>query len=275
MIIGGVGLRRGRRDPEHVRVGDTIDCWRVEAYESNRRLRLLAEMRLPGRAWLEYEVQPTTSGSLIRQTAIFDPVGLAGLAYWYLVYPLHQIVFAGMLRGIVKAGQGFVDAGVKPWQPSRARQAAWLLGFVAICFAAAGVGGAITSKSVGDWYQMLNKPSWTPPDWIFGPVWSVLYLLMACAAWLVWRRGGWAASRGALALFGLQLALNVCWSAIFFGIRNPGFAFAEILILWLAISATAVSFWGRSAPAALLLLPYLGWTAFATVLNCAIWRMNA
>ena len=106
----------------------------------------LAEMRLPGRAWLEFEVQPTTSGSQIRQTAMFDPVGLAGLAYWYLVYPLHQIVFAGMLRGIVRAGREFVDANVEPWRPSRARQTVWLLGLVAICFAAAAAGGAVTSS---------------------------------------------------------------------------------------------------------------------------------
>ncbi len=275
LLVGGVGLRRGRRNGDHVCVGDTIDCWRVEAYEPDRRLRLLAEMRLPGRAWLEFEVQPTTSGSQIRQTAMFDPVGLAGLAYWYLVYPLHQIVFAGMLRGIVRAGREFVDVHVEPWQPSRARQTAWLLGLVAICFAAAGIGGAVTSVSVGNWYQTLAKPSWTPPDWLFGPVWTTLYFLMALSAWLVWRRGGWRASRVSLGLFGLQLILNVSWSAIFFGMRSPGLAFGEILILLLANAATAVSFWGRSATAALLFTPYLAWATFAALLNFAIWRMNS
>ena len=118
LLIGGIGLRRSRRDRDQVRVGDTIDCWRVKAYEPDRRLRLFAEMRLPGRAWLEFEVQPTTNGSQIRQTAIFDPVGLAGHAYWYLVYPMHQIVFAGMLRGIVRAGREFVDTNTEPWRPS-------------------------------------------------------------------------------------------------------------------------------------------------------------
>ena len=104
LLTGGVGLRRGRRDPEELRVGDAIDFWRVEAIEPGRRLRLAAEMRLPGRAWLEFEVSPTKNGSTIRQTAIFDPRGLGGLAYWYALYPLHHFVFAGMLRGIVAAG---------------------------------------------------------------------------------------------------------------------------------------------------------------------------
>jgi tryptophan-rich sensory protein len=149
------------------------------------------------------------------------------------------------------------------------------LGLVAVCFAAAAAGGALTSASVGDWYQTLKKPSWTPPDWLFGPVWTALYFLMALSAWLVWRQGGWRASRVSLGLFGLQLMLNVGWSAIFFGMRSPGWAFGEILILLLAIAATAVSFWGRSATAALLFAPYLAWTAFAALLNFAIWRMNS
>jgi uncharacterized protein YbjT (DUF2867 family) len=103
LLVGGVGMRRGRRDPIHVRVGDALDFWRVEAFEPDRRLRLAAEMRLPGRAWLEFEVSGHDGRSKIRQTAIFDPVGLRGLAYWYTLYPLHQMVFAGMLRGIARA----------------------------------------------------------------------------------------------------------------------------------------------------------------------------
>lgn len=96
-------MRRGRANPDTLGVGDTLDCWRVEAMEPDRRLRLAAEMRLPGRAWLEFEVEASGSGSTIRQTAIFDPVGLAGLAYWYAVYPLHKLIFAGMLREIAAA----------------------------------------------------------------------------------------------------------------------------------------------------------------------------
>jgi len=102
LLVGGVGLRRGRRDPERLAVGDTVDWWRVEQIEPERRLRLVAEMRLPGRAWLEFEVTPAAGGSRIRQSAIFDPVGLAGLLYWYALYPLHFLVFRGMLRAIAR-----------------------------------------------------------------------------------------------------------------------------------------------------------------------------
>jgi hypothetical protein len=105
LLVGGVGLRRGRRDPDRLRVGDTLDFWRVEAIEPDRRLRLAAEMRLPGRAWLEFEVEDDGGGARIRQTALFDPAGLAGLAYWYGIYPLHRLVFAGMLRGIARAAE--------------------------------------------------------------------------------------------------------------------------------------------------------------------------
>jgi uncharacterized protein YbjT (DUF2867 family) len=108
LLAGGVGLRRGRRDSQQIEVGDAIDWWRVEAYENNRKLRLVAEMKLPGRAWLDFEIEPDGDGSIIRQTAIFDPVGLRGLAYWYAIYPLHAMVFRGMLREIAEASLGVV-----------------------------------------------------------------------------------------------------------------------------------------------------------------------
>jgi uncharacterized protein YbjT (DUF2867 family) len=101
LLAGGVGMRRGRRHPQHLAVGDALDFWRVETYEPDRRLRLAAEMKLPGRAWLEFEVEAQAGGSTIRQTAVFDPVGVLGLLYWYGIYPLHARVFAGMLRGVV------------------------------------------------------------------------------------------------------------------------------------------------------------------------------
>jgi uncharacterized protein YbjT (DUF2867 family) len=104
-MLGGAGMRRGRSGAESLREGDTLDFWRIETVEPNRRLRLVAEMKLPGRAWLEFEVEPDGEGSIIRQTAVFDPRGLLGRAYWYGVYPLHQLVFAGMLRGIARACQ--------------------------------------------------------------------------------------------------------------------------------------------------------------------------
>ena len=113
LIQGGVGLRRGRRDPENFAVGDVVDWWRVEAFEPDRLLRLVAEMKVPGRAWLEFEVKGNESRSVIRQTAIFDPLGVAGLLYWYSLYPLHKWVFSGMLRGIVKAARVHPVAGTK------------------------------------------------------------------------------------------------------------------------------------------------------------------
>jgi uncharacterized protein YbjT (DUF2867 family) len=105
LLVGGVGMRRGRRDPDDVQVGDALDFWRVEAYEPDRRLRLAAEMRLPGRAWLEYEVRPVSGGTEIRQTAVFDPVGLAGLLYWYGIFPLHKLIFKKTLRGIARRAE--------------------------------------------------------------------------------------------------------------------------------------------------------------------------
>jgi len=105
LALGGVGMRRGRRDPQRLQVGDTLDCWRVELIKPGQRLRLAAEMKLPGRAWLDFEMQPDGDGARLRQTAMFDPVGLWGLAYWYGVWPLHQVVFAGMLRGIARSAE--------------------------------------------------------------------------------------------------------------------------------------------------------------------------
>lgn len=105
LLVGGVGMRRRRSHPERLRVGDALDCWRVEAFEADRRLRLAAEMKLPGRAWLEFEVTPEGAGACIRQTATFDPVGLSGLLYWYGIYPLHALVFRGMLAGIAAAAR--------------------------------------------------------------------------------------------------------------------------------------------------------------------------
>ena len=99
-------MRRGRQDSHNLVPGDTVDFWRVEAIENHRLLRLAAQMKLPGRAWLQFEVEEVESGSAIRQTAIFDPAGILGLLYWYALYPLHQLIFSGMLRGIARAAEG-------------------------------------------------------------------------------------------------------------------------------------------------------------------------
>jgi hypothetical protein len=106
LLMGGVGMRRGRRDAEAPAVGDTLDFWRVEAYEPGRRLRLAAEMRVPGRAWLEFEVVPSADGADIHQTAVFEPVGLSGLLYWYVLLPVHALIFGGLLRAIARQAEG-------------------------------------------------------------------------------------------------------------------------------------------------------------------------
>jgi len=143
-----------------------------------------------------------------------------------------------------------------------------------VTFTAAAIGSAFTARSVGDWYVGLARPPWTPPSWVFGPVWTLLYSMMAVAAWIVWRRAGPSGAALPLALFGIQLALNVGWSAVFFGLRMPGAAFAEIVLLWLSILATLLAFWRVGPVAGALLLPYLGWVSFAAALNLAIWRLN-
>ncbi len=150
-----------------------------------------------------------------------------------------------------------------------------LLIAIVICFSAAALGGIVTGPAIGDWYPTLVKPAWQPPNWLFGPVWTVLYAMMAVAAWLIWKPTGLKAAAVPLTLFAIQLALNVAWSWIFFGFRRPDLAFLEILVLWLAIVATMFAFFGRSQLAGWLLVPYLAWVTFAAVLNLTIWRLNA
>ena len=148
-------------------------------------------------------------------------------------------------------------------------------GFCVASFVAAAIGGTATGGAVQDWYPTLAKPSWTPPAWLFGPVWTLLYIAMAVAGWLVWRRVGWDGARLALLMFFIQLTLNAVWSVVFFGLRNPGAAFAEIVVLWVAIVVTALLFWKVTPAAGWLFLPYLVWVSFATALNFAIWRLNS
>jgi tryptophan-rich sensory protein len=140
---------------------------------------------------------------------------------------------------------------------------------------AAGLGSVFTSASSGEWYARLQKPAWTPPAWLFGPVWTCLYLMMALAVWLVWRQAGLSTARLPLALFAVQLVLNAAWSPLFFGLKMPGLAFAEIVALLILILATLAAFWVKSRPAGLLMLPYLVWVAYASALNFAIWRLNS
>jgi tryptophan-rich sensory protein len=162
-----------------------------------------------------------------------------------------------------------------------------LILFLLACLGVAAFGAQFTP---GEWYVGLEKPSWNPPACLFGPVWTVLYAMMAVAGWLVWRTGtvagggdsggaagaaGAGGRRLALAVFALQLVLNGAWSWLFFGLHRPGLAFAEIVTLWLAILATTVLFWKQRPLAGALLLPYLAWVSFAAALNFELWRLSS
>jgi benzodiazapine receptor len=149
-----------------------------------------------------------------------------------------------------------------------------LCGWTLLCFAVAGIGSWFTTASLNEWYPDLRKSTLTPPGWIFGPVWSVLYLMMAVAAWLVWLRRDCSGARAALIIFVLQLAINAAWSALFFGLRSPLAGMLDIAALWCAIVATVIVFAKINRPAAWLLAPYLGWVTFAGYLNAAIWLLN-
>lgn len=155
-----------------------------------------------------------------------------------------------------------------PEPRSKLVQASAFVGFVVLCFSAAAV-GALTPP--GAWYEGLTKPSWNPPAWVFGPVWTLLYLAMATAAWRVWRTPKPGLP---LAVFGVQLVLNAAWSPIFFGAHALGWALVEILFLLLAILATTALFFRRDRWAGALFVPYVLWVAFASFLNATLWQLN-
>jgi translocator protein len=146
--------------------------------------------------------------------------------------------------------------------------------FLLLCLVASGIGGAITAGSVGTWYPTLEKPPFNPPDWVFAPVWTLLYIFMAVAGWRVWRTPPSAARRNALLLFAVQLVLNVLWSLLFFGLRSIGMALVEIVTLLLAIIATTVIFWRLDRLAGALFAPYVLWVGYAAVLNFSLWLLN-
>ena len=170
---------------------------------------------------------------------------------------------------------------MRPSPFSTARQAFGLIAWLLLCFAAAAVGG-FASASAGTFYAELVRPAWAPPGWLFGPVWTVLYVAMGVAAWRVWRRGAApeatpalrAEVRSALLIYVVQLALNASWTPMFFGLKRVDVALAIIIAMLVAIAETVRRFYRLDRPAALLLLPYLGWVAFATVLNGSIWLLN-
>lgn len=154
------------------------------------------------------------------------------------------------------------------------RRVAALIVFVGLCLAVGSVGGWVTADSVKEWYPTLRKPSFNPPNWVFAPVWTVLNIMMGVAAWRVWCEARGDRARGPLALFALQLALNLGWSVTFFGLRAIGPAVVVVMALEAAILATMLAFRRIDGLAAALLIPYALWVAFAMVLNIAFWRVN-
>ena len=148
-----------------------------------------------------------------------------------------------------------------------------LVGWLLVTLAAASI-GAITSARAASFYGQLSKPAWAPPAWLFGPMWSALYILMAMAAWLVWRNHGFSGASLGLALFIVQLVANALWSWIFFVLHRGALAVAEIILLWLLILATILAFWPLYPLAALLLVPYLAWVSVAAALTLSLWRSN-
>jgi translocator protein len=154
---------------------------------------------------------------------------------------------------------------------SISRQILALIGWLVFCFSATATAALVSTHG---WYAELNKPSWNPPAWVFGPTWTLLYTMMAIAAWLVWRDGGWRVQARALGLFILQWLLNLLWTPLFFGMHRVGLALVDIILLWLVLTMTLRSFWRINKIASALLMPYLAWVSFAAALNFFIWRLN-
>lgn len=146
-----------------------------------------------------------------------------------------------------------------------------LFGFLAACFLAALTGALFRP---GEWYERLKKPSWRPPNKLFAPVWTVLYVMIAVSGWLVWREAGFDGAALPLAVYGIQLVLNGIWTPLFFGLHRPDLGMIDIVLVWLSILATIVLFWPVHMLAALLLVPYLAWVTFAAALNFSIWQLN-
>ncbi|MGA2411085.1 MAG: TspO/MBR family protein [Candidatus Binataceae bacterium] len=146
--------------------------------------------------------------------------------------------------------------------------------WVALCVIAGAASGWLSRDGLANWYPHLRKPDLNPPNWLFGPIWTTLYVIMGLAAWMVWDSAPLVLTQTALLLFGLQIALNFFWSLVFFAWRRPGTAFIDLLLIWLAIVSTQIAFATIHPLAAVLLIPYLAWVSFAGYLNGAIWRLN-
>ncbi len=157
---------------------------------------------------------------------------------------------------------------------SRKKQITGLVLSMVVAFSVARLGAIFTNVSLGQWYESLIKPTWTPSGRTIGLIWTILYISMAIAVWVVWLNGGPDMRRSPLTLYGLQLFLNLAWTFIFFGLRSPEIAFIEIIVLWITICATLVSFCKVSIFAGALMVPYLMWVSFAVAINFMIWRLN-
>ena len=149
-----------------------------------------------------------------------------------------------------------------------------LILFIIMCLAVSSVGGAITATSVDTWYQALEKPPFNPPDWVFAPVWTALYILMGVAAWRIWRLRSSKAHHIALSVFGLQLCLNLAWSFLFFGLQHINLALVEIVILLIVIIINMIMFWRLERLAGLLFVPCVAWVSYATILNASLSLLN-
>jgi translocator protein len=163
---------------------------------------------------------------------------------------------------------------VEDKHPPARTQALALVLFIALVTGVTVLGSIFTSAGMDGWYANLERPDWDPPDWVFGPVWTVLYAGIAVSGWLVWRNAGWPGARLPLSLWGVQLGLNLLWTALFFGLQMPVLALVEIVVLWIAIVLTIAAFWRVSRIAAVILAPYLAWVSFAGALNYSIWTLN-
>jgi len=197
------------------------------------------------------------------------------MATWY-EFPIGK-VREGLCKQIVAGNQNLADA-IQDWGflmplPSSARQVLGLMGWLLVVFVAAGIGSA-GSAQAGSFYSQLTRPGWAPPSWVFGPVWTFLYFLMGISAWLVWRAWSSKACRFSLFLFLVQLAFNALWSWLFFVWNLGALAFAEVVLLWGLILAAAIAFYRIRALAGVLLIPYLLWVGFASVLSYTLWQLN-
>ncbi|MCB0164055.1 MAG: DUF2867 domain-containing protein [Anaerolineae bacterium] len=282
-IIGGVGMRsRYLYSNRDLIQGQLLDFWRVEKLVPPQVMRLRAEMKLPGRGWLQFETEPAGAGrTKLTQTAFYAPRGLWGTLYWYILVPFHGLIFGNMSREIAQRAEALAQGKeldtVLTERKALTRKNLYALPLALGLPLAVGVAGALaTSRSLDNWYRHLKKPAWNPPNAIFGPVWTTLYLMMGLASWLIWTRRDQdqAAADNALTWYGLQLGLNALWSPLFFGLRRPDLALFDIAALWSALLATLLKFSQVRQAAALLLVPYFLWVSFATALNAAIWWLN-